>query len=87
MGNVYKFTRAGAETSVNPVDFETYGASFDDLLKKLFSINSLIDASAREELEEIIEEGDLDKMQDAVEDFAESKEKRRLYEAIIKRES
>jgi hypothetical protein len=46
----------------------------------------LIDQSAREELEEIIKEGDVGKMQDAVEDFAESKEKRRLYEALIKKE-
>ena len=86
MGNVYKFTRNGAEITIDPVKFETYGASFDDLLKKLFSVNSLIDQSARKELEEIIKEGDIGKMQDAVEDFAESKEKRRLYEALIKKE-
>ena len=86
MGNVYKFTRTGGDISCAPVTFETYGAAFDDLLKKLFSVNSLIDQSAREELEEIIKEGDVGKMQDAVEDFAESKEKRRLYEALIKKE-
>jgi hypothetical protein len=86
MGNVYKFTRTGAEIRIDPVKFETYGASFDDLLKKLFSIDSLIDQSARKELEEIIQEGNVEKMQAAVEDFAESKEKRRLYEALIRKE-
>jgi restriction system-associated AAA family ATPase len=85
-GNVYKFTRTGGDVRCDPVTFETYGASFDDLLKQLFSITSLIDQSAREELEQIIKEGDIGKMQDAVEDFAESKEKRRLYEALIQKE-
>lgn len=85
--NVYKFTRNGSEVECQQVDFETYGASFDVLLKKLFSIDSLIDESAREELETIVQSGDLEQMEEAVGDFAESREKRRLYEAIIKKQS
>jgi hypothetical protein len=85
-GNVYKFTRTGARVRCDPIDFETYGASFDVLLKKLFSIDSLIDESAREDLENIIKRGDTAEMQQAVSDFAESREKRRLYEAIIRKE-
>jgi hypothetical protein len=68
------------------VDFETYGATFDTLLEKLFSIDSLIDQSASNELERIISLGKEKDMQAAVEDFAESKEKRRLYEALIRKE-
>jgi len=81
--NVYKFTRIGGTVTCEPVGFETYGAAFDVLLKKLYSVNSLIDQSAREDLEQIIKRGSVEEMQNAVEEFAESKEKRRLYEAII----
>lgn len=86
MGNVYKFTRTGADITFAAVPFETYGASFDVLLKKLFSIDSLIDQSARQDLEQIIKRGKTDEMEAAVGNFAESKEKRRLYEAIIKKQ-
>jgi type I restriction enzyme S subunit len=84
--NVYKFERNDAKITFAPVDFETYGASFDVLLKKLFSIDSLIDQSAKEELQEIIKRGKVQEMKTAVGEFAESKEKRKLYEAIITEE-
>lgn len=83
--NVYKFERHGAKVSCKSVKFETYGASFDDLLNKLFSIKSLIDVSAREELETILKAGNLEELEKAVGDFAESDEKRRLYEAILRK--
>lgn len=85
--NVYKFTRKGANVKCEPIGFETYGASFDFLLKKLFSVESLIDESARTELEAILKRGDKEEMEAAVDDFAESREKRRLYEALINKES
>jgi len=85
--NVFKFTRNGAEIQFSAVDFETYGASFDALLKKLFLIDSLIDESARDDLQGIIQRGDDAEMNAAVQDFAESKEKRRLYEALIRKET
>jgi hypothetical protein len=86
MGSVFKFERSGGDVELAPVQFETYGASFDMLLKNLFSIDSFIDQSAREDLQRTIQSGDLDRMHEAVEAFAESREKRRLYEAIIKQE-
>ena len=85
--NVYKFTRSGGSVTCERVDFETYGAAFDVLLKRLYSVNSLIDQSAREDLEQIIKRGNVEEMKKAVEEFAESKEKRRLYEAIIQKDS
>ena len=84
--NVYKFERHRAAIQFAPVNFETYGASFDVLLKKLFSIDSLIDESAKEELQKIIKRGKVQEMKAAVGEFAESKEKRKLYEAIITKE-
>lgn len=84
--NVYKFERDEGRITFRNVDFETYGATFDLLLKKLFSLESLIDQSARNELEDIIRSGNEGAMQAAVENFAESKEKRRLYEALIQKE-
>jgi restriction system-associated AAA family ATPase len=84
--NVFKFVRAGSVVSFEPVKFETYGAPFDQLLKNLFSISTTIDESARAELQEIISRNREDEMKSAVDEFAESKEKRRLYEAILRKE-
>jgi|GEM_PF-75811 len=84
--NVYKFTRKGGQIDCQRIDGETYGASFDSLLKKLFSIDSLIDVGARNEMEAILKRGDLEEMEEAVEGFAESKEKRKLYQAIIEKQ-
>lgn len=84
--NVYKFERDGATIKFASIDFETYGASFDVLLKKLFSIESLIDQSAKAQLQKIIKRGKVEEMKTAIGEFAESKEKRKLYEAIITKE-
>ena len=84
--NVFKFERNGANVGCKPVDFETYGASFDYLLNKLFGIESMIDQNARAELEEIIRGGNKEAMENALGDFAESREKRRLYQALIEKE-
>lgn len=84
--NVFKFERKDANVGCKPVDFETYGASFDYLLNKLFGIESMIDQSARAELEEIIRGGNKEAMEIALGDFAESREKRRLYQALIEKE-
>ena len=84
--NVYKFTREGGKIDCKPVDYETYGASFDFLLKNLFSIDSMIDESARNEMESILKRDDLEEMEEAVGEFAESREKRRLYQAIIEKQ-
>lgn len=84
--NVFKFERKDANVGCKPVDFETYGASFDYLLNKLFGIESMIDQSARAELEEIIRSGNKEAMESALGDFAESREKRRLYQALIEKE-
>ena len=81
--NVFKFERKDANVGCKPVDFETYGASCDYLLNKLFGIESMIDQSARAELEEIIRGGNKEAMESALGDFAESREKRRLYQALI----
>jgi len=84
--NVFKFTRNGSTVQCKPIDFETYGASFDYLLKKLFSIQSFIDEGAKEALSKILKRANLEEMESAIGDFAESREKRRLYEAILREE-
>lgn len=82
--NVFHFERENDRVYCRPVDFETYGSSFEYLLTKLFKMESLISKQAFEEMREVIKSKDLDKLQKAVTVFGESFEKRFLYEEIAR---
>lgn len=82
--NVFHFERENDRVYCRPVDFETYGSSFEYLLTKLFKMESLISKQAFEEMREVIKSKDLDKLQEAVTNFGESFEKRFLYEEIAR---
>ena len=82
--NVFHFDRENDRVYCRPVDFETYGSSFEYLLTKLFKMESLISKQAFEEMREVIKSKDLDKLQAAVTVFGESFEKRFLYEEIAR---
>ena len=82
--NVFHFERENDRVYCRPVDFETYGSSFEYLLTKLFKMESLISKQAFEEMREVIKSKDLDKLQEAVTIFGESFEKRFLYEEIAR---
>jgi type I restriction enzyme, S subunit len=82
--NVFKFERKGDRAFSHPVDFETYGSSFEYLLTKLFDLDSLISKQAFEEMRNVIKSKDLDKLKAAVNDFGESFEKRFLFEEIAR---
>lgn len=82
--NVVKFFRQKDRISYKPPPKETFGNSFEFLLKELFDLDSFIDQNTRQRLKGIISRNDLNEMNQAVFDFAESREKRLLYQAIEK---
>lgn len=82
--NVFKFERKGDRAFCHPVDFETYGSSFEYLLTKLFDLDSLISKQAFEDMRDVIKSKDLTKLEAAVNDFGESFEKRFLFEEIAR---
>lgn len=57
--NVLMFERSNNDViSMRPVDNETYGASFDVLIKELFNLRSLISQSVIDEIRKQLEKGD-----------------------------
>lgn len=80
--NVVKFYRKKDVISYTSPKRETFGNSFEFLLKDLFELTSFIDQNTWERLKKIIDRKDLDEMNQAVFEFAETREKRLLYQAI-----
>ncbi len=54
---VYKFIRKGEAVSFDKIDMETYGTSFDLILKKAFDIDTTISDEVNEEFKELIKGG------------------------------
>lgn len=84
--NVVKFHRKKNAIYYEAPKRETFGNSFELLLKELFELDSFIDQNTLGKMDEIIKRNDIDEMNQAVFDFAESREKRCLYQAIEKAE-
>lgn len=82
--NVIKFERAGKEVKYSSPHRETYGATFESLLKDLFGLSSSISTYSSNRLSETINSGDLDEMELMAAEYAESPEKRQLYEVILR---
>lgn len=84
--NVIKFERQDEKIMCRQPSRETYGGTFERLLKELFGLTSSISEYSKDRLAEIIETGDIDEMELAAAEFAESSEKRRLYEVMMRLE-
>lgn len=84
--NVVKFERDGGKIKYSSPKRETYGATFEYLLKELFGLSSSISLHSSNRLAEIIYSGDLDEMELASAEYAESPEKRKLYEIMLRLE-
>lgn len=82
--NVFKFRRQAGFAICKPVDFETYGASFEFLLTQLFDMDALISESALEDLRHVMKSDNLQELESAINQFGESFEKRFLFEKIAK---
>lgn len=82
--NVVKFERDGEHIKYVRPSRETFGGTFERLLKDLFGLSSSISAHSSNRLAEIIDSGDLGEMELAAAEYAESPEKRRLYEIMMR---
>ena len=77
--NVIWFERTNGETYTKELDFETYGASVDYIMKRLGDTNVLIPERARKELEQAILSEDIHEVRKAIQNFGESSEKQFLF--------
>lgn len=82
--NVYFFKKDEEAKTAKEIEFNTYGASIDNILKNFFGSKNLISKYSYDELKKIIEEGTVEQLRNAIEEFGESSEKqflfRKLYE-------
>lgn len=82
--NVFFFKRDEDVKTARDIEFNTYGASIDNIMKNFFGNPNLISKSSFDELKKVIEEGTVEELRSAIEEFGESSEKqflfRKLYE-------
>ena len=84
--NVVKFQRDGENIKYGSPTRETFGGTFERLLKDLFGLSSSIAEHSSNRLAEVIESGDLEAMELVAAEYAESPEKRKLYEIMLRLE-
>jgi type I restriction enzyme S subunit len=84
--NVFKFVREGDQCISSPVNDETFGASYDFLLARLFSLETMIAGEAIEEMRELLKTTSVEKLRQAIPRFGESLEKRFVFERIAQLE-
>ncbi|MBL0953136.1 MAG: restriction system-associated AAA family ATPase [Leptospira sp.] len=82
--NVYIFNKNENPKSAKDVEFNTFGASIDNILKNFFGNKNLISEYSYNVLKKLIEEGTAEELRNAIDEFGESSEKqflfRKLYE-------
>jgi restriction system-associated AAA family ATPase len=82
--NVFVFRRDGDRVWFEPIGFETFGSSFQVLLKQAFSRDVLISEMALEEIKAIEKETDLSELINRTATLGDSYEKQFLVEKINK---
>ncbi|MFV8432418.1 AAA family ATPase [Vibrio owensii] len=82
--NVTIFKRNKGKILCSEPRNETYGGTFDGLLRELFEVVSPIAAYSMDSIDKVIRSDDVEKMKLALALFAESPYKRDLYEAILR---
>ncbi len=84
--NVIWLQREGQKPIIKDLEFETYGASIDYIMKRLAKMRNepphLIPQRAYEELMKVISEGNLEELTEAIEKFGNSSVKQFLYRQI-----
>ncbi|GAA3522252.1 restriction system-associated AAA family ATPase [Aquimarina addita] len=80
--NVLWFQKEKGKPTIKELDFETYGASVDYIMKMLSGQNHLIPDRAYNDLRKVIEEGDLREVRSAIEKYGESSEKQFLFKRL-----
>ncbi|MDP1927583.1 MAG: AAA family ATPase [Thiobacillus sp.] len=77
--NVFKFARVADDVSVSHPADETYGASFDYLLSSLFDMDVLMATQARDELRNVLRDGNVNQLKAAKSFFGNSIEKAAIF--------
>lgn len=80
--NVFEFIRNGGQSVCSAVGVETFGASYDFLLARLFSLETMIAGEAIEEMRDLLKTTSIKKLQQNISYFGESLEKRFIFERI-----
>ncbi len=80
--HVLKFYRVGELIKYMKPTRETFGATFKEILEELFDVENSISAYSKKYINKKINSKDLEKMEKAVFDLAESPDKLLLYDAI-----
>ncbi len=84
--NVFEFLRKGGKCMCLPVDIETFGASSDFLLSRLFGMETMVAAEAIRLMEDLVNDGSIEELRAAIPQFGESIEKRFIFERIAELE-
>jgi restriction system-associated AAA family ATPase len=84
--HVFKFVRDGAQCVCSQVSDETFGASFDYLLARLFSLETMIAGEAIEQMRKLVKSTSVEKLRRAIPGYGESLEKRFIFERIAQLE-
>lgn len=79
-----KVTRRVEVHHANDLELKTYGSSITYILKNFFQTN-LVSSKSLSELKEVIENGSLDQLTEAVEEFGVSSEKQFLFRRIYEK--
>ena len=85
--NVLKFSRTDGIINPEPLDFQSYGSSFEYLLAKLFDLRTPISSQALDELKQVALSEDVNELKLAISRFGESLEKRYLYQRLAELEA
>lgn len=80
--NVFLFEKNNGEVAFEQVDTETYGASFDTILQKVFKIQELVSEKSLAEIRKLQASNDIDKINENIDNYGESIEKFYLYQHI-----
>ncbi len=81
---VIRFKRNANSIECLPVrDFETYGAPFELILRKLFDMDTTIDRLVKEKINDALISGNISEVNAKILEVAESPEKIKLYQAHI----
>jgi ABC-type multidrug transport system ATPase subunit len=83
--NVFFFKKNKDTRTAKDIDFNPYGASIDNILKNFFGTTNLISKYSFDKLKKVIEEGSIEELRLAVEEFGESSEKQFLFKKLYEK--
>ena len=73
--NVFVFKREGENVKFDNIDVQTYGTSFDNLLKRTFNVKHTISQKAYNEIQELMKSNDSEYIQERLDNMGPSFEK------------